>query len=78
MEIGLTDLPTVRYATFDIWSKLGYKIIKGSKCFWIEGVSYFNEFQVTENVPPWEKKKLYEKSTIEFGTNSDVDDDIPF
>ncbi len=45
----LEDLPQVRYATFDVWSSLGYKITKGSKAFWVEGVSYFNEFQVESN-----------------------------
>ena len=32
--------------TFDEWSKMGYKIIKGSKAVWVDDVAHFNENQV--------------------------------
>lgn len=76
----LEKLPKVRYATFEIWSNLGYKIIKGSKSFWIEGVSYFNEFQVIESTykPKTEVEKLKERTGSTFANNYNIEDDIPF
>jgi len=35
--------------TFDEWSSLGYKIIKGSKAMWVDGVAKFSEKQVMKN-----------------------------
>lgn len=32
--------------TFDEWSKMGYKIIKGSKATWVSDVAHFSEDQV--------------------------------
>lgn len=47
-EVNFTieDLPEVKYAKFEDWSKLGYKIKKGSKAIWYMNEDYFTEFQV--------------------------------
>lgn len=36
------------YRKFDDWSKAGYKIKKGSKATWIDGVPMFSEEQVVK------------------------------
>ncbi len=51
------ELPTTKYATFEMWSNLGYGIIKGSKAFWADGISYFTEHQVN----PFATKATTEK-----------------
>lgn len=40
------------FKTFDEWSKLGYKINKGSKATWVDNVAMFAEQQVTKSVKP--------------------------
>ena len=32
--------------TFDEWGSLGYKIIKGSKATWVDGIAKFSKAQV--------------------------------
>lgn len=34
------------YKTFDHWSAMGYKIVKGSKATWINDVAMFSKDQV--------------------------------
>jgi len=38
--------------TFNEWSRLGYKIKKGSKATWVEGVAMFSKDQVRKRPPP--------------------------
>lgn len=40
------------YKTFDEWSKLGYKIIKGSKATWFDDKPKFSRSQVQKS--PWD------------------------
>lgn len=35
--------------TFNEWSNLGYKIIKGSKATWVDGIAKFSEKQVQKH-----------------------------
>lgn len=41
------------YKTFDEWSKAGYKILKGSKATWIDGVPMFSKKQVVKRARCW-------------------------
>lgn len=72
----LEELPTTKYATFETWRNLGYGVIKGSKAFWVDGISYFTEFQVN-SFATWaslEKPKFNNTEPKVEGW----DDDIPF
>jgi len=37
------------YRSFDEWSSLGYKIIKGSKASWIDNKAVFSDKQVVQH-----------------------------
>jgi hypothetical protein len=41
------------YLTFDQWTRASYKIKKGSKAVWIDGVAKFSKDQVEEYFPRW-------------------------
>ncbi len=41
--------------TFNDWSCLGFKIKKGSKAHWIDGIPMFDKTQVTKVTYPKEK-----------------------
>jgi hypothetical protein len=43
--------------TFDDWSSRGYKIIKGSKAKWVDGVPMFSRSQVTKTATKKRKGK---------------------
>ena len=51
------------YKTFDEWSNLGYKIIKGSRAIWIDDRAMFSEEQVIN------EKELQELRLIAECTN---------
>ena len=40
------DMETTELKTFQQWSDLGYKILKGSKARWVNGVAVFSRDQV--------------------------------
>jgi hypothetical protein len=40
------------FKTFAEWSKLGYKITKGSRATWVDDVAMFAEQQVSRSVKP--------------------------
>jgi hypothetical protein len=44
------------WKTFNDWSAEGYKIKKGSKATWFEGVAKFNESQVVQHIPRLRRK----------------------
>jgi hypothetical protein len=48
------------YRTFNQWSSAGYKIIKGSKAKWVDGVPMFSERQVHKYVRPTYNKYCYD------------------
>jgi len=50
--------------TFNEWSALGYKIIKGSKATWVDGVAKFSTSQVTRYMPT-KKTKIVGRDPFE-------------
>lgn len=61
------------YYPFHTWSAMGYKINKGSKATWIDGVPMFTENQVTK-VPP--RKYVRQPKWIQ--ADDDYDDPMTF
>lgn len=55
------------YRTFNQWSSAGYKIRKGSKATWINGVPMFSEEQVTKST-----RWVYDKSSSGYWDDSDA------
>ena len=47
------------YRSFDKWSNLGYKIIKGSKALWVEDKPVFSDKQVIKSSPPTYHREPY-------------------
>ena len=48
------------YHTFDEWSAKGYRILKGQKAEWIDGVAKFSKYQVWRpEGPTRHQKKTY-------------------
>jgi hypothetical protein len=41
----------MQWQTFNEWSQFGYKIIKGSKATWVDGIPMFSKKQVTKKEP---------------------------
>lgn len=59
------------YKTFNDWSTQGYKIIKGSKATWIDGVAMFSPQQVVKRPP----RRIYRNS---WNSEEYADPDDPF
>lgn len=47
----------MKYKTFNEWSLSGYKIIRGSKAIWFDGVAKFSEKQVVKRCTYTTKKR---------------------
>jgi len=88
-ELGLTggeadELPIskIHFGTYQEWYDLGYRVKKGSRAFWADGVPYFTKAQVSY-FPNLEGSKLAESINEQFDAIMnqhlrDLKGDLPF